>query len=135
MPDEMKEKSIAVVGVSQDTGKYGYKIFKSLLENSVNVFAVGVRGGEVLGKTVYKSIKDLPIVPELVITVVPPVGTELVVEQAKEIGVKEIWMQPGSDSETAVKKAESYGINVTHRACYMRKNGFWTDKVSEISKL
>jgi predicted CoA-binding protein len=128
MNDEFKLKKIAVVGVSQDASKYGYKIFKDLVEFGCNVQAVGVRGGEVLGRKIYKSIKELEAVPEQIITVVPPAGTEQIVEQSKELGVKEIWMQPGSESETAIKNAKSYGMHVTYNACFMVANGLWKKK-------
>ena len=63
--------------------------------------------------------------PDLVITVVPAQVTERIVQECKEMGVREIWMQPGSESETAVKKAKEYGIEVTYNACFMVKHNIW----------
>ncbi len=33
-------------------------------------------------------------------------------EQAAELGIKHIWMQPGAESEKAVKRAEQLGMNI-----------------------
>jgi uncharacterized protein len=121
----LNEKEIAVVGVSDKPEKYGYKIFKSLMESGYKVEGINVRGGEVLGKKIYKNLQELKKIPELVITVVPPQVTENVVEECRKLGIKEIWMQPGSESENALKKAKEYGIKTTHNACLMIFNGIW----------
>ena len=41
-----------------------------------------------------------------------PDVTESIVEEAAELGIKNIWMQPGAESEKAVKRAEALGMNV-----------------------
>ena len=120
-----KNIKIAVAGVNSDAGKFGYKIFNGLAEAGFNVFAVGVRGGQVNGKTVYKSLKELPQKPDIVVTVVPPPGTEKVTQEAIALGIKEIWMQPGSRSDTAVIKAREAGIKVTDSGCFMIMLGLW----------
>ncbi|MEM4888996.1 MAG: CoA-binding protein, partial [Thermosphaera sp.] len=62
---------------------------------------------------------ELPAKPDVVVTVVPPQVTELVVEECKELGVRKIWMQPGSESEKAVEYCEKNNIAVVHGACIM----------------
>lgn len=121
----MFNKKIAVVGVNSNPQKFGYKIFTDLSEAGYNVKPVGVRGGEINGYIIYKSLSDLPEKPDIIITVVPPVGTEKTVDEAISLGIKEIWMQPGSVSETAVLKARDAGIKVTENACFMIEYGIW----------
>jgi len=120
-----EKKKIAVVGVSENQEKFGYKIFADLLAAGFDVEAVGVRGGTVCGKTICKSLDTLPCVPDIVITVVPPVGTDKAVDDCIKLGVKEIWMQPGSRSEKAVIKARGAGIKVIDRDCFMTFHGIW----------
>jgi predicted CoA-binding protein len=122
---ELKEKTIAVIGVSDNEEKFGYKIFRDLLNNGFKVFGVNIRGGEVLGNKIYKNLKEIGAVPDLVITVVPPAVTERIVEESNELGVREIWMQPGSESEIAVQKARHYKMSVTFNACFMVQHGIW----------
>jgi predicted CoA-binding protein len=120
-----KNKLIAVIGVSENPAKFGYKIFTDLLNAGFKTAAVGARGGAVIGKCIYKSLKNLPNKPDMVVTVVPPEGTDKIVDDAICLGVKEIWMQPGSVSQTAVEKAKLAGVKVTHNGCFMVAHGVW----------
>jgi len=120
-----ENKLIAVIGVSENPEKFGYKIFCDLLGAGYNTCAVGVRGGNVAGKNVYKCLCDLPAKPDIIITVVPPVGTDKAVDDAIALGVKEVWMQPGSRSENAVQKAKAAGMKVTDTGCFMLEHGIW----------
>jgi uncharacterized protein len=122
---QLHDKLIAVVGVSSREDKIGYKIFKDLLSHGFQVKPVNPRGGEVLGQKVYKDLRDMEQVPDLVITVVVPEVTEKVVDICKSMGIRQIWMQPGSESEAAIKKARSYGIEVTSNACFMVQAKIW----------
>lgn len=121
----MKKGKIAVTGVNGNPEKFGYKIFSALLDGGYDVEAVGIRGGELKGKTVYKSLSELPAKPALVLTVVPPAVTDKIVDECIALGIEEIWMQPGSRSETAVKKAREAGIKVTDKGCFMSDEGIW----------
>lgn len=121
----MIEKSIAIIGVSDDPNKYGYKIFKDLLEAGVLATGINPKKSLILEHKIYPDLKSLREPPQLVITVVPPKITEKVIEECHELGIKEVWMQPGSESNTAIEKAQKYGIHVTHHACIMTQNGIW----------
>ncbi len=122
---DIREKEIAVVGVSSNHAKYGYKIFSTLAGNGFRVEGVNPKLGELEGKRIYPRLKDLPVKPDLVITVVPPSVTETVVDQAAELGIRELWMQPGSESGEAIRKARAKGIAVTYNACFMAGNSLW----------
>ncbi len=121
---DFKDKKIAVLGASSDQSKYGHKIFKDLDLNGYTVWPVNPKGGLLLGKTVYKSLAELPSRPDIVITVVPPAETEKAVEECNKLGIRHIWMQPGSESQKAVEKAKDYGMEIT-AACFMVKNRIW----------
>ena len=55
--------------------------------------------------------------PDFVITIIPPNVTEKTVEQCKILGIDKIWMQPGSESEKAIKFCEENAIQVVHGIC------------------
>jgi len=118
-------KTIAVAGVSQDENKYGFRIFRDLLADGCTVYAVNPKGGNVLGQPVYKTLAELPATPEMVITVVAPAATQEIVRECIRLGVKAIWMQPGSENDDAIELARAAGITVTARACLMVKFGLW----------
>lgn len=119
------DKSIAVIGVSHDEAKFGFRIFSDLLKRGFKVEGVNPKNGLLLGKKIFKDLKEFKNAPEMVITVVPPEVTEELVDTCINMGVKEIWMQPGSESENAIKKAELAGIKVTYNACFMINNKIW----------
>jgi predicted CoA-binding protein len=120
-----KNKLIAIVGVCENPDKFGYKIFNDLLGADYKVVAVGIRGGTVAGENIYRSLKELPSKPDIVVTVVPPAATDKTIDDAIELGIKEVWMQPGSVSEKAAKKAKAAGMKVTDHGCFMVAYGVW----------
>jgi hypothetical protein len=117
-------KLIAVVGVSEDASKYGHRIFRDMLRFGYPVKGVNPKGGFVLGQNIYKSLSELEKKPDMVITVVPPAATLQLVEECNKLGIKNIWMQPGSESGAALEKAKTYGIK-TVSACFMAVKGLW----------
>lgn len=120
-------RSWAVVGVSQDSGKYGHRVFLSLIEAGYRVAGVNPKGGVVAGRTICPSLDDLKEAPDVVVTVVPPAVTEQVVAKCKELGIKHLWMQPGSESEAAIHEARTHGITVVAHDCAMVRRKQWQD--------
>ena len=117
-------KQIAVIGVSQDAAKYGHRIFRDLLKAGYPVKGVNPKGGFVLGRLICKDLEELDPKPDLVITVTNPDVTGKIMEQCNKLGIKNVWMQPGSGSEELSAKALEYGIKATE-ACFMVREGLW----------
>jgi predicted CoA-binding protein len=120
----MTNQLIAVVGASADPQKYGHRIFRDLLKAGYRAVPVNPKGGTILDQPVFKSLTDLPQVPDVVLTVVPPEVTTTIVDQCLDLGVEEIWMQPGSESPNAFKKAQAEEVDI-HQACFMKAHGLW----------
>ncbi len=109
--------TIAVVGVSDDGTKYGTRVFRDLAARGYTVYPVHLKGGTIDSHVRYRTLADIPNVPELVVTVVPPAVTEDIVRQAYELGIRRVWMQPGSESDTAIAWCREHGMEVVHHAC------------------
>ncbi|MCK9613911.1 MAG: CoA-binding protein [Candidatus Omnitrophica bacterium] len=122
---DIKKKIMAVVGVSHKENKFGFRIFNDLVQNGFNVVGINPTDGEIAGRKIYRSLKEINTKIDLVITVVPARVTERIVDECNELGIKEIWMQPGSESSIAIEKAKNYGIEVTSNACFMVEEGIW----------
>ena len=114
-----EENVFAVVGASRNPEKYGHKVFRDLLEAGYEVYPVNPRAEEILGHKAYKSLKELPKRPDVVVFVVPPAVTEQMAHQCVELGVRYVWMQPGAESEAAIRELEDAGVEVIHGACIM----------------
>ena len=117
----------AIVGASHDPAKFGNKIVRDLHNAGYTVYQVNPKGGEIEGVKVYPSLADLPEEPDVVDIVVPPAVTEKVVRQVKALGLPRVWMQPGSESEDAVRFCEKNGIAVVHDACAMINKRTWEE--------
>ena len=116
-----KQNVFAVVGVSKNPAKYGHQVYLDLKEAGYVVYAVNPNIDEVLGDRCYHSLGELPEMPDVVDTVVPPAVTEQIVEECKELGIARVWMQPGSESEKALNFCMRNNIKVVHDLCVMVK--------------
>jgi uncharacterized protein len=105
-------KRFAVVGASPDRSKYGNKVLRAYLQNDLEVVPVHPQADEVEGVTAVKDLTEISEGVDGVSIVTPPKVTEGVVRQALALGIKNIWMQPGAESDVAVSLAESSGANV-----------------------
>jgi predicted CoA-binding protein len=114
-----KKNVFAVVGASRDPKKYGYRVYRDLKNAGYVVYAVNPNTDEILGDKCYPNLENLPVKPDVVNVVVPPKVTEDVVKACKELGIRKIWMQPGSESEKAIEFCEQNGIDVVYGVCVM----------------
>ncbi|MCL5961762.1 MAG: acetate--CoA ligase family protein [Chloroflexi bacterium] len=67
----LNPRSIAVIGASAQEGKAGNFIVMQLLGGSFRVFAVNAKGDTVFGLPIYRSVQDIPEVPDLAILALP----------------------------------------------------------------
>jgi hypothetical protein len=104
------KKIWAVIGVTPNKEKFGYKIWKTLLDNNYDAYAINPKYDEIYGAKCYHSLTELPVKPEVVDFVVPPPITIKAVEEAKEIGIKNLWFQPGTWNENVLERADSLGM-------------------------
>jgi len=114
-----KRNIFAVVGASGNPKKYGYQVYKDLKEAGYTVYPVNPNADEIFGDRCYSDIKNLPAKPDVVDLVVPPKATEETVKTCKTFGITKVWMQPGSESETAINFCHDNNIDVVHGVCIM----------------
>ena len=113
----MKESVVAVIGASSNREKWGYKIYKKLKKSGFEVYAVNFNYDMIDEDKCYNDLKSLPVVPEMVITVIPPNETIKIVRECKNLGIKKVWMQPGSESEDAIIFCKENDMDVVHNFC------------------
>jgi predicted CoA-binding protein len=102
----------AVVGASRDRAKYGNKVLRAYMQHGMEVVPVNRGGGEIEGLPSVPDLGSLPAPVDGVSIITPPKVTEEVVEEAIHLGIRNIWIQPGAESERAVELAERAGANV-----------------------
>ncbi|MDD4731690.1 MAG: acetate--CoA ligase family protein [Desulfovibrio sp.] len=85
-----RPRSVALIGASRDTKKYGYWTAKSLFDNEFDgdVYLISRSGGEILGHKTYPDILAVEGDVDLAIIAIAPKYILPVVEQCVQKGVK-----------------------------------------------
>ncbi|KLU62890.1 CoA binding domain protein [Peptococcaceae bacterium CEB3] len=109
----------AVIGVSLDPAKYGNKVYFQLKKAGYTVYGVNPKLQEIEGERIYPNLAALPVKPDSVSVVVPPKATEQVVQDCITLGIKRVWMQPGSESAEAIRQGGENGLDVIHDQCVL----------------
>ncbi|KAJ1569908.1 hypothetical protein HK096_010498, partial [Nowakowskiella sp. JEL0078] len=78
------------------------------------VIPINPKADEIEGLLVVNSLSEIPQVDSTVSVsvITPPVVTSKVVSEAIRLGIKNLWLQPGSESPEAVALAIASGVNV-----------------------
>lgn len=118
--DFLNKKNIfAVIGVSRDITKYGRKVFEYLKKSGYTVYSINPNIDSVNESKCYSSLKVIPKTPDVVVFVVPPKITEENLIDCKNLGIKKVWMQPGSESNEAIRYCDENNFLVLHNVCIM----------------
>ncbi|MBU2258484.1 MAG: CoA-binding protein, partial [Candidatus Omnitrophica bacterium] len=94
-------------------------ILINLTEKGYEVFPVNPRMREVGGKACYKTINDIPYSVDVANIVTPPLVTERILKECLQKGIKRAWLQPGAESQVAIKFCHDNGMKVIHGICVM----------------
>ena len=85
----MKPKSVAVIGASAETGKIGNSVMKNLINGGYKgeIYPIHPKADEIMGKKVYKSVKDVPGEIDIAVFAIP---ASLVASALVECGEKKV---------------------------------------------
>ena len=122
-------KTIAMVGASGNSIRPSYFAMMYLLNKGYKVIPVNpsMAGQEILGQTVYGSLKDVPAPVDMVdvfreAKYAPDIAREAVAEKDR-LGTKVFWMQLGVISEEAEQIAKDAGMTVIMNRCPKIEHG------------
>ena len=115
----MAATPVALVGVSRNPKKFGQSAFKELKEKGLDVIPVNPMADEILGVKAYRNVKSLPPEVKSVIIMTKKDQTASVVRDAREKGIKNIWIQQMADSREALKDLEGSNINYVTGECIL----------------
>ena len=114
-----ESKVIALVGASAKKDKTSHIVMKYLIEFGFEVIPVNpsAAGQEILGQMTYRSIKEIDKKIDIVDIFRPSAEAEKIVEEAKDLNPKTIWLQLGIKSEKAEENAKSINANYIENSC------------------
>ena len=103
--------SIAIIGASQERGKYGNKAVRAFVQGGWQVYPVNPKAVEIEGIPAFPDIASIPGSIDRVAMYVPPsVGRGMLAAiAAKAPG--EFFLNPGSESPELIGEAEALGLS------------------------
>src|SRR6478736_278906 len=114
-------KTIALVGASQNPARPSWIVTKYLLERGYDVIPInpGLAGGELLGKKVYASLKDVPVPIDMVEIFRNSEAAGPITDEALALDPlpQVIWMQLSVRNDAAAARAEAKGVTVIMNRC------------------
>ena len=110
---------IAVVGATDNPAKYGSVIYRDLKAKGYRVYPVNPNRETVDGDPAYRQLGDLPVTPDIGNIVVPPDRTLQVLDRAEELGIDNIWVQPGAEDHRVMERLAEGGFQYLANACIM----------------
>jgi uncharacterized protein len=113
-----ESKTLAVLGVNQDFDSYANKIVRKIRQIGKIAYPVNPKYATLFDETVYASLNDLPTKPDVVVFVVNPNLGLTYLQTIKDLGIKYIWLQPGTISQDLLDKAEAMGLEAIE-ACVL----------------
>lgn len=108
----LKSNAFAVAGASSNREKYGNKVLRCYQQHKLTVFPLNPKEQTIEGLSVVHSIIDLPDNVQSLSIITPPSVTEQIVAEAIKKGIKNIWMQPGAESDKAIQQCVDNKVNV-----------------------
>ena len=102
----------AVVGASANRDKFGNKVLRCYQQDNMHVYPVNPHEEIIEGLATVKTVAELPRSVKSISIVTPPSVTEQIVMQAIQHGIQNIWMQPGAESDEAVRNCKQHNLNV-----------------------
>ena len=106
---------VAVVGASEDRAKYGNKAVRALRNAGHDVVPINPRcagaARSIEDLETYSSVADVPGRLDVATLYVHPSVGEQVLDDIAAKGVPELWVNPGAESDSLLRRAQALGLD------------------------
>ncbi len=100
-----------IIGASTNRAKFGNKAVRAYQRQGFVVLPVNPRTEVVEGLKCWRSIADVPGPIDRALFYLPPkIGLQAIEELAVRGDVKEVWLNPGAESDELIARAEALGF-------------------------
>ena len=114
-----KDCTIAVVGATNDSSKYGNIIYKDLKSKNIRVYGINPKATTIDGDKAYHALTELGFIPDIIDMVVPAKIGLQTIKEAVANGYDNFWLQPGAESDEIIQYLEDNKKNYLAYACVM----------------
>ena len=102
--------SVAVLGASADRAKYGNRAVRAYRADGWEVYPVHPVAREIEGLPAYRSILDIPVAVDRATIYLQPETTLLILPEIARKGVRDLYLNPGSESSAVIARAQELGL-------------------------
>lgn len=102
-----------MIGASRERHKFGNKAVRAFRRAGYTVVPITPRKETIEGLRAYASVLDVPGRIDLATVYVPPDIGERLIDEVAQKGIKEVWLNPGAESEALVARARDLDLKPT----------------------
>ncbi|MDO5715547.1 MAG: CoA-binding protein [Tissierellia bacterium] len=114
----LENKNWAVIGVTDDRSRYGYKIPVAMRKHGYNVYGINPKYDSIDGEKIYSSLSELPETVDAIDMVVAPKFGKDYLREAHKLGIKNVFFQPGTYDEEIFELAKELNFNIVMDCVY-----------------
>src|SRR6476661_4344724 len=103
-------KVVAVIGASSNRSKFGNRAVRAYQQQGYTVVPINPHEAEVEGLKTYASVLDVPGPVDMASFYVHPEIGEQVIADVAAKGVREVWLNPGAESDELIARTKALGI-------------------------
>ena len=107
--------TVAVIGASRDRAKFGNKAVRAFRRAGHHVVPINPRHAgaaeRIENLPTYASIIDVPGHVDVATLYVHPAVGEQVLEEIAAKGIRELWVNPGAESDSLLRRADALGLD------------------------
>jgi len=112
-------KRLVIIGLSRGGKKFGNIAYKELKARGYSLYAIHPQAQEIEGVPCYPNLAALPGQVDGVLVSVPPQKAKAVLQEVAAAGIKNVWLQQGSESGEVLAQAKQLGLNVVSGKCIL----------------
>ena len=117
-----KTKTIAVVGLSDKADRDSHRVAAYMQQQGYRIIPVNPAIQETLGEKAYATLKEVPVVVDMVDVFRKADAIPAIVADAIAIKAKSVWLQEGIVHNAAAEAARTAGLAVVQNKCLLKEH-------------
>ena len=117
-----KTKTIAVVGLSDKADRDSHRVAAYMQQQGYRIIPVNPAIQETLGEKAYATLKEVPVVVDMVDVFRKADAIPAIVADAIAIKAQSVWLQEGIVHNAAAEAARTAGLAVVQNKCLLKEH-------------